>query len=53
MNFGKHTIAFVEAPMVHWPEAMVSFDTTNGVFILRRRLGSLGALDGKNCLMMK
>ena len=29
--FGKHTIAFVYAPMVHWPEAMVSFDTTNGV----------------------
>ena len=29
--FGKHTITFVEAPMVHWPEAMVSFDVTNGV----------------------
>jgi anaerobic nitric oxide reductase flavorubredoxin len=26
--FGSHTIAFVNAPMVHWPEAMVSFDTT-------------------------
>ena len=29
--FGTHTVAFVNAPMVHWPEAMVSFDTTNGV----------------------
>lgn len=25
-NFGKHTVAFVEAPMVHWPEAMVTLD---------------------------
>ena len=31
ISFGKHTITFVQAPMVHWPEAMVSFDTTNGV----------------------
>ena len=30
-SFGKHEILFVAAPMVHWPEAMVSFDTTNGV----------------------
>ena len=29
--FGKHTVTFVAAPMVHWPEAMVTFDTTNGV----------------------
>ena len=28
--FGKHTVTFVGAPMVHWPEAMVTFDTTNG-----------------------
>ena len=26
-NFGKHTVTFVAAPMVHWPEAMVTFDT--------------------------
>ena len=26
--FGSHTVTFVEAPMVHWPEAMVTFDTT-------------------------
>ena len=32
--FGKHTIAFVYAPMVHWPEAMVSFDTLFSFFIL-------------------
>lgn len=45
--FGKHTIAFVEAPMVHWPEVMVSFDTTNGVLFSADAFGSFGALDGK------
>ena len=45
--FGAHTIAFVEAPMVHWPEAMVSFDTTNGVLFSADAFGSFGALDGK------
>lgn len=45
--FGKHTIAFVEAPMVHWPEAMVSFDVTNGVLFAADAFGSFGALDGK------
>lgn len=45
--FGKHTITFVEAPMVHWPEAMVSFDLTNGVLFSADAFGSFGALDGK------
>lgn len=45
--FGKHTIAFVNAPMVHWPEAMVSFDTTNGVLFSADAFGSFRALDGK------
>ena len=45
--FGKHTIAFVAAPMVHWPEAMVSFDTTNGVLFSADAFGSFRALDGK------
>ena len=30
-SFGKHTLAFIEAPMVHWPEVIMSFDTYNGV----------------------
>lgn len=47
MNFGKHTVAFVAAPMVHWPEAMVTFDTTNGVLFSADAFGSFGALDGK------
>lgn len=45
--FGKHTITFVAAPMVHWPEAMVSFDTTNGVLFSADAFGSFGSLDGK------
>lgn len=46
-TFGKHTITFVAAPMVHWPEAMVSFDVTNGVLFSADAFGSFGALDGK------
>ncbi|MDO4719666.1 MAG: FprA family A-type flavoprotein [Peptostreptococcaceae bacterium] len=46
-SFGKHTLTFIEAPMVHWPEAMVTFDTTNGVLFSADAFGSFGALDGK------
>ena len=46
-SFGKHQIVFVFAPMVHWPEAMVSFDVTNGVLFSADAFGSFGALDGK------
>ena len=46
-SFGKHEILFVAAPMVHWPETMVSFDTTNGVLFSADAFGSFGALDGK------
>ena len=46
-SFGKHNVTFVGAPMVHWPEAMVTFDTTNGVLFSADAFGSFGALDGK------
>ena len=46
-SFGKHNVAFVGAPMVHWPEAMVTFDTTNGVLFSADAFGSFIALDGK------
>ncbi len=45
--FGKHTVTFISAPMVHWPEAMVTFDTTNGVLFSADAFGSFIALDGK------
>ncbi|WP_425755955.1 FprA family A-type flavoprotein [Ihubacter sp. rT4E-8] len=47
MSFGKHEVAFVMAPMVHWPEAMVTFDTTNGALFSADAFGSFGSLDGK------
>lgn len=46
-TFGKHTVTFIEAPMVHWPEAMVTFDVTDGVLFSADAFGSFGALDGK------
>jgi len=46
-SFGGHTVTFVAAPMVHWPEAMVTFDLTNGVLFSADAFGSFIALDGK------
>lgn len=46
MSFGKHNIAFVAAPMVHWPEVMVSFDATDGVLFSADAFGSFKSLDG-------
>lgn len=47
MSFGKHEVMFIEAPMVHWPEVMVTYDTTNGVLFSADAFGAFGALDGK------
>ncbi len=46
-EFGKHKITFVNAPMVHWPEAMVSFEITEGILFSADAFGSFGTLDGK------
>ena len=46
-SFGRHEVMFIEAPMVHWPEAMVTFDKTEGVLFSADAFGSFGALDGK------
>ena len=46
-SFGKHEVTFIAAPMVHWPEAMVTFDNTNGVLFSAYAFGAFGALDGK------
>ncbi len=43
---GKHTLTFVMAPMVHWPEAMVTFDMTDGVMFSADGFGTFGALNG-------
>jgi flavorubredoxin len=47
MSFGKHNVVFVAAPMVHWPEAMVTYDTTTGTLFSADAFGSFIALDGK------
>lgn len=46
-SFGTHTVTFVFAPMVHWPEVMVTFDVTSGVLFSADAFGTFGALDGK------
>ncbi len=46
MKFGKHEVLFVEAPMVHWPEVMVTFDLTDGVLFSADAFGTFISLDG-------
>ena len=42
---GKHTLAFVTAPMVHWPEVIVTYDATDKVLFSADGFGKFGALD--------
>lgn len=46
-SFGNHEVTFVAAPMVHWPEAMVTYDLTDGTLFSADAFGSFIALDGK------
>lgn len=43
---GKHTFAFVMMPMVHWPEAMVSYDVTDKILYSADAFGTFGAVNG-------
>lgn len=43
---GKHELTFVMAPMVHWPEAMMTYDVTDKILFSADAFGSFGALDG-------
>ena len=45
LNLGKHTLTFVFAPMVHWPEVMVSYDSLDKVLFSADGFGKFGALD--------
>ncbi len=47
MSFGQHELVFISAPMVHWPETMATFDTSNGVLFSADAFGSFKSLDGK------
>ena len=46
LETGRHSLTFVMAPMVHWPEVMVSFDTTTGTLFSADAFGAFGALNG-------
>lgn len=43
---GKHNFVFAMAPMVHWPEAMVTYDSTDKILFSADAFGSFGALNG-------
>ena len=45
LTLGKHTLAFVAAPMVHWPEVIVTYDTYDKVLFSADGFGKFGALD--------
>ncbi|MBQ7910168.1 MAG: FprA family A-type flavoprotein, partial [Clostridia bacterium] len=45
LALGKHTLHFVAAPMVHWPEVMVTYDSTDKVLFSADGFGKFGALD--------
>ena len=45
LELGKHTLSFVMAPMVHWPEVMVTYDSTDKVLFSADGFGKFGALD--------
>nr|WP_296010229.1 flavin reductase [uncultured Blautia sp.] len=45
LSLGNHTLTFVFAPMVHWPEVMVTYDSTDKVLFAADGFGKFGALD--------
>lgn len=46
ISTGKHTLAFAMIPMVHWPEAMVTYDAYDKVLFSADAFGTFGALNG-------
>ena len=46
LSTGKHEFAFVMAPMVHWPEVMVTYEKNNGILFSADAFGSFGAIKG-------
>lgn len=46
LSLGKHTLSFYMAPMVHWPEVMVTYDETEKVLFSADAFGTFGALNG-------
>ncbi len=46
LDLGEHKLQFVMTPFVHWPETMVTFESTSGILFSCDAFGSYGALDG-------
>lgn len=46
LSLGNHTLNFVTAPMVHWPEVMMTYESSEKVLFSADAFGSFGALDG-------
>ncbi len=47
LSLGKHILTFVAAPMVHWPEVIVTYDSTDKVLFSADGFGKFGALDAE------
>ena len=47
LNLGRHTLTFLTAPMVHWPEVIVSYDSCDKVLFSADGFGKFGALDAQ------
>lgn len=46
LSLGEHTLAFVNAPMVHWPEVMMSYEQKEGILFSADAFGCFGAING-------
>ena len=46
ISLGKHTLRFYMAPMVHWPEVMVTYEISQGILFSADAFGAFGALSG-------
>ncbi len=47
LSLGKHELTFVTAPMVHWPEVIVTYDSTDKILFSADGFGKFGALDAQ------
>ena len=47
LETGRHKFSFIMAPMVHWPEVMMSYDSTDGILFSADAFGTFGALNGR------
>ena len=46
LSTGRHNLTFIAAPMVHWPEVMVTYDTVDKILFSADAFGTFGALNG-------